>query len=280
MPVHVVTDSACDRPQDSIAGKPITVVPLTIRFGGDEYVDRKDLTPAEFWSKVKASPVLPETAAPPPGAFEQAYRDAIAQGTDGIVCITLSGDLSATYESAELAARNVSEGSDVPIRVVDSKSITMGLGFMVLAAAEAAAAGKGVDDVAGAAEDLIPRTYVYGCLDTLDNLKKGGRIGGAQAFLGSLLSIKPIINISSGSVEEEAKQRTRAKSLKYLADKVKATGGVDKLAVMSGAADDVDQLIDLLAADFPRDQIIVGEIGAVIGTHGGPGVVGVSYVTA
>jgi DegV family protein with EDD domain len=277
MPVHVVTDSACDLPQDSIAGKPITVVPLSIRFGGDEYVDRKDLTPAEFWSKVKASPVLPETAAPPPGAFEQAYRDAIAKGADGVVCITLSGDLSATYESAELAARNV---TDVPIRVVDSKSITMGLGFMVLAAAEAAEAGKGIEDVVGAAEDLIPRTYVYGCLDTLDNLKKGGRIGGAQAFLGSLLSIKPIINISTGVVEEEAKQRTRAKSLKYLADKVKASGNVDKLAVMSGAADDVDQLIDLLAADFPRDQIIVGEIGAVIGTHGGPGVVGVSYVTA
>ena len=277
MSVHVVTDSACDLPQDTIAGKPITVVPLSIRFGGDEFVDRKDLTPAEFWSKVKASPVLPETAAPPPGAFEQAYRDAIASGADGVVCITLSGDLSATYESAELAARNV---SDVPIRVVDSKSITMGLGFMVLAAAEAAEAGKGIEDVVGAAEDLIPRTYVYGCLDTLDNLKKGGRIGGAQAFLGSLLSIKPIINISTGVVEEEAKQRTRAKSLKYLADKVKAAGSVDKLAVMSGAADDVDQLIDLLAADFPRDQIIVGEIGAVIGTHGGPGVVGVSYVTA
>ena len=277
MSVHVVTDSACDLPQDTIAGKPITVVPLSIRFGGDEFVDRKDLTPAEFWSKVKASPVLPETAAPPPGAFEQAYRDAIANGADGVVCITLSGDLSATYESAELAARNV---SDVPIRVVDSKSITMGLGFMVLAAAEAAEAGKGIDDVVGAAEDLIPRTYVYGCLDTLDNLKKGGRIGGAQAFLGSLLSIKPIINISTGVVEEEAKQRTRAKSLKYLADKVKAAGNVDKLAVMSGAAEDVDQLIDLLAADFPRDQIIVGEIGAVIGTHGGPGVVGVSYVTA
>ena len=275
--VHVVTDSACDLPQDAIAGKAITVVPLTIRFGENEYVDRKDLTPAEFWSKVKASPVLPETAAPPPGAFEQAYRDAIANGADGIVCITLSGDLSATYESAELAARNM---GDVPIRVVDSKSITMGLGFMVLAAAEAAAAGKGVDDVAGAAEDLIPHTYVYGCLDTLDNLKKGGRIGGAQAFLGSLLSIKPIINISSGSVEEEAKQRTRAKSLKYLSDKVKAAGNVDKLAVMSGAAEDVGQLIDLLAADFPRDQIVIGEIGAVIGTHGGPGVVGVSYVTA
>lgn len=275
--VHVVTDSACDLPPDSIAGKPITVVPLTIRFGADEYVDRKDLTPGEFWSKVKASPVLPETAAPPPGAFEQAYRDAIAAGAEGIVCITLSGDLSATYESAELAARNV---TDVPVRVVDSKSITMGVGFMVLAASDAAEAGKGVDDVAGAAEDLIPRTFVYGCLDTLDNLKKGGRIGGAQALLGSLLSIKPIINISTGVVEEEAKQRTRAKSLKYLADKVKAAGEVDKVAVMSGAAEDVGLLIDLLAADFPRDQIIVGEIGAVIGAHGGPGVVGISYVTA
>lgn len=275
--VHVVTDSACDLPPDAIAGRPITVVPLTIRFGGEEFVDRKDLTPQEFWSRVKASPVLPETAAPPPGAFEQAYRDAVAAGAEGIVCITLSGDLSATYESAVLAARNV---SDVAVRVVDSKSITMGVGFMVLAAADAAEAGKGVDDVAGAAEDLIPRTYVYGCLDTLDNLKKGGRIGGAQAFLGSLLSIKPIINISTGVVEEESKQRTRAKSLKYLADKVRAAGEVERIAVMSGAAPDVDQLLDLLVqTGFPRDQIVVGEIGAVIGAHGGPGVVGISYVT-
>lgn len=275
--VHIVTDSACDLPPENIAGKPVTVVPLTIRFGGDEFVDRKDLTPKEFWSKVKASPVLPETAAPPPGAFEQAYRDAIGAGAEGIVCITLSGDLSATYQSAELAAKSI---TDVPIRVVDSKSITMGLGFMVLAALEAAEAGKGVDDVAGAVEDLIPRSYVYGCLDTLDNLKKGGRIGGAQAFLGSLLSIKPIINISSGVVEEEAKQRTRAKSLKYLADKVNSAGEVERLAVMHGSAPDVDLLIDLLATNFPRDQIVVGEIGAVIGAHGGPGVVGVSYVTA
>ncbi|MFP5328109.1 MAG: DegV family protein [Acidimicrobiia bacterium] len=275
--VHIVTDSACDLPPENIAGKPVTVVPLTIRFGGDEFVDRKDLTPKEFWSKVKASPVLPETAAPPPGAFEQAYRDAIGAGAEGIVCITLSGDLSATYQSAELAAKSI---TDVPIRVVDSKSITMGLGFMGLAALEAAEAGKGVDDVAGAVEDLIPRSYVYGCLDTLDNLKKGGRIGGAQAFLGSLLSIKPIINISSGVVEEEAKQRTRAKSLKYLADKVNSAGEVERLAVMHGSAPDVDLLIDLLATNFPRDQIVVGEIGAVIGAHGGPGVVGVSYVTA
>jgi DegV family protein with EDD domain len=275
--VHVVTDSACDLPPEQIEGRAITVVPLSIRFGSDEYVDRKDLTPGEFWAKVKASAVLPETAAPAPGAFEQAYRDAISAGADGVVCITLSSLLSGTYEAAELAARNM---PDANIRVVDSRSITMGLGFMVLAAAETAADGKSIDDVVAAVEGVKSRTHVYGALDTLDNLKKGGRIGGAQAMLGSMLSIKPILDLSSGEVHEEAKQRTRTKSLKYLADKVKSAGEIERLAVMTGGATDVEQLLDLLESSLPRDQIVVGEIGAVIGAHGGPGVVGVTYVTA
>lgn len=272
--IRVVTDSSCDLPQAMVAELGIDIVPLTIRFGNDEFVDRTELSAAEFWSKVATSPVLPETAAPSPGAFEEAFRRALADGAEGVVCVTLSAGLSATFQAAELAAKNV--GADIAVRVVDSRSVTVGLGLAVLAAARAAKAGKGLDDVAGVVEDLVPRTRVYGALDTVENLRKGGRIGAAQAMLGSMLSIKPIITIM-GTVEAESKQRTRSKSLRYLVEKVREHGQVEDLAVAHGAAKDVDELLDLLAAVYPRDDILVADIGPVIGTHGGPGVIGVVF---
>ena len=276
--IRVVTDSASDLPPDLEAELGIEVVPLTIRFGAEELVDRRDLSPKEFWSRMASSPLLPETAAPSPGAFEEAYRKAGAEGADGVVCITLSGDLSATYQSAVVAAQAVSD--DIPVRVIDSRTVTMAEGLMAIAAARAAKQGKGLDDVYGVAEDLVSRTKLYGALDTMENLKKGGRVGSAQALIGSMLSIKPIIEITgetNGKVEAESKQRTRSKALRYLVEKVRQHGQVEDLAVMHGAAPDVDELLDLLGAVYPRDDIIVGDIGPVIGTHGGPRVIGVVF---
>jgi len=276
--IRVVTDSACDLPPDLEAELGIDIVPLTIRFGNEELVDRRDLSPTEFWSRMASSPVLPETAAPSPGAFEESFRKAADEGFDGVVCITLSGDLSATYQSAVVAAKAV-EGV-IPVRVIDSRTVTMAEGLMALAAARAAKQGKGLDDCAGVAEDLISRTKLYGALDTMENLKKGGRVGSAQALLGSMLSIKPIIEITgetNGKVEAESKQRTRSKALRYLVEKVRQHGQVEDLALMHGAAPDVDELLDLLGAVYPRDDIIVGDIGPVIGTHGGPRVIGVVF---
>jgi DegV family protein with EDD domain len=274
--IRVVTDSACDLPPALVEQYGIDIVPLTIRFGDEELVDRQDLTPTEFWARCAKSPVLPETAAPSPGAFEDAFRRAVADGCDGVVCVNLSSALSATIQAAEMAARAVADA--IPVRVVDSQSLTMGQGVMVLAAARMAQEGKGLDDVAGAAQDLVGRVRVYGALDTLENLKKGGRVGGAQAMIGTMLSIKPIIEVSSGKVEPESKQRTRGKSLAYLVSKVRDAGEVEQLAVMHGDAPDLEEFLDLLADVYPRDQIIVGDIGAVIGTHGGPRVIGVTFV--
>ena len=273
--IRVITDSACDLPPETAAQYGIEIVPLTIRFGDEELVDRRDLTPTEFWERVAQAPVLPETAAPPPGAFEEAYRRAADEGAEGVVCVTLSSELSATYQSAQLAAEAV--GEDVPVRVVDSRAVTMGQGTMAVAAAEAAVQGKGIDDVAGAAEDLVPRTRTFAALDTLENLKRGGRIGAAQALLGSVLDIKPIIAVVDGRVEPESRQRTRGKSLRYLVSKVREHAPVENLAVRHGAAPDVEAVLDLLAEVYPRDRIIVGDVGAVIGTHAGPGVVGVTF---
>lgn len=273
MPVRVVTDSAADLTDELAADLGVTVVPLTIRFGAEEFVDRQDLTPAEFYARCAASPVLPETAAPSPGAFEAAFRDAFDHGADAVVCINISSGLSATMASAQNAARAL-EGRD--IRVLDSRSVTWGLGSQVEAAARAAAGGASADDIVALVEDMVRRTRVFGTLDTLDNLKKGGRIGGAQALIGTLLSIKPLISVE-GVVEEAGRARTRSKALRALVDKVRESGAVENVGVMHGSAPDVDQFVELMAEVVPRDALHVGEIGATIGVHGGPRVMGVTF---
>jgi DegV family protein with EDD domain len=273
--VRIVTDSSCDLPPTLEAEHGITIVPLTIRFGDEEFVDRRDLSPKEFWSRCASSAVLPETAAPSPGAFTEAFEKAAADGCDGVVCINLSSALSATFSAAELGAKEVA--GTIPVRVIDSRTLTMGLGNLCLSAARVAGGGKDIDEVVAAVESRIPTTRTYAALDTLENLKKGGRIGGAQAMLGSMLSIKPIIDVTGGKVEQESKQRTRSKSLRYLADKVREQPGVENLAVMHGDAPDVDEMLDLLAPIYPRDQIVVGDLGAVIGAHGGPRTMGITF---
>jgi DegV family protein with EDD domain len=272
---RVVTDSSCDLPADLVAELDIDIVPLTIRFGNEELVDRRDLSPKEFWARCTTSPVLPETAAPSAGAFEDAYRRAAAAGADGAVAITISSQLSATGQSAQMAAKSVQ--GDIPVRTVDSLSVTMGLGMIVADAARLAAEGKSADEVAARAESLVARTRVYGALDTLENLKKGGRVGGAQALLGSMLSIKPIIEVRDGQVEPESRQRTRTRALRYIADKVRDAGAIENLAVMHGDAPDLDEFIELLEPHFPRDKMVIGDIGAVIGAHAGPRVIGVAF---
>jgi DegV family protein with EDD domain len=276
--IRVVTDSACDLPPELAAAEGVTIVPLTIRFGGEELVDGRDLTTAGFWERCGASPVLPETAAPSPGAFEAAFRDLAEQGAEGIVCVNISSHLSATMQSAQVAAGAVA--SQIPVRVVDSRFASMGQGLMVLAAARMAGQGKGLDDVAGTVEDLIPRTKLLATLDTLENLKKGGRIGGAQALIGTVLSIKPVIQVLDGAVEQESKQRTRARSLRYLVDKVKESAPVESVTVMHGQAPDLEEMLEMLDEVVPRSEVLVGLIGPVIGTHAGPRAIGVTFHTA
>ena len=278
MTVRVVTDSSCDLPEALVAELGIDVVPLTIRFGDEELVDRRDLTPSEFWARCGTSAVLPSTAAPAPGAFEEVFRKAAANGAEGVLCVNLSSKLSATGEAAQAAARAVA--GDVPVRVVDSLSVTLGLGMIAVECARRATDGAGLDDVVGLAEDMAVRTKVFGSLDTLEYLKKGGRIGAAQALLGSILSIKPVIEVVDGKVEPGPKQRTRSRALRWLADQVGAQQGAANLAVLHGDAPDVDALLDLLAPHYPREQIVVGQLGAVVGAHTGPRTIGVAFQAA
>lgn len=277
--VHVVTDSSCDLPAGIADELGISIIPLTIRFGDEEFVDRSELSTAEFWTRCVNSDTLPETAAPAPGQFEQTYRSAAANGATGVIVVSLSSALSATMQSAQLAARTVMADPDIDldVRVVDSRTISMGLGTIALACARAARDGAAIDEIEALANDLVDRTRVFGALDTLDNLKKGGRIGNAKAMLATALSIKPIIEVTGGVVEQAGKQRTRSKALAYLVDKVKSYDGrIENLAVLHADCSDIDLFVEMLAP-YHTDDIVIGEIGPVIGTHGGRGTIGVAF---
>ena len=275
MAVRLVTDSSCDLTVEQAAAHQVEVVPLSIRFGSEEFEDGTELTVEAFYEKLSSSPDLPETAAPSPGKFDAAFRRQAEAGADAIICCNLSSGLSATMQSAKTAAAGFDA---VPVHVVDSRSITSGLGTQVLLAAQAGADGATAQEVLDLLQDLIRRTHVIGALDTLENLKKGGRIGGAQALVGSLLSIKPILDVSSGEVEEAGRARTRRKALETLRERVAEHGKVEHLRIAHGFAPDVDTMLDLLAKDHDRDSIGIGPIGPVIGAHGGPRVMGVTWL--
>ncbi|MCX7621078.1 MAG: DegV family protein [Acidimicrobiales bacterium] len=273
--VRIVTDSSCDLRSALANAHGIDIVPLSIRFGDEEYTDGVDLSVEEFYEKMRSFPGLPETAAPAPGQFEEVFRRASSNGYDSVVCINLSSELSATMQSAQTAAKTLEDGFDV--RVIDSRSITMGLGTIVLEAAKAAHEGKDADEIVALVDALRSRTRVVGALDTLENLKKGGRIGGAQAFIGSMLSIKPLVDISTGAVEKAGQQRTRKKSLLWLRDRV-LQEGVERLAVMHAEAPDIEEFLSLLSEDINRDEIHVDLLGPVIGTHAGLGTIGCCWL--
>ena len=276
--IQVVTDSACDLVPSLTDERDVRVVPLTIRFGAEELIDREELSTKEFWDRVITGNDMPETAAPSPGAFQKAFVEAADAGRSGVVCLTISSRLSATYQAACTAADMVS--NRIAVRVVDTLSVTLGQGLLVLAAADLADQGRHHDDVAAAVDDMKRRTYVYGVVDSLDFLRRGGRIGGAAHLLGSLLSIKPVVEVRDGVVEVESKQRTRSRSLQYLAGKALAAEPIERLAVANGAAPDIDEVVTAVKRTNPAHDLVVGDLGPVVGSHTGPGTAGVTFVRA
>ncbi len=275
--VRIITDSACDLPDSVVHSLGIEIVPLFIRFGEDELIDREQLTTAQFWQRCSLESELPSTAAPSPGRFEDTVRKLQGEGATGVVIINLSGELSGTIAAARVAAEKMKTLLDV--RVVDSRTVTMGLGAIVVACARAAQDGKNIDEIEALAHDLSRRCKVWGALDTLENLKKGGRIGGAKAMLASVLSIKPIIEVRDGVVQEGGKQRTRSKALAFLVDKVReasANPGISQLSILNADCSDVEAFITQLKTVY-SGEIMVGDIGAVVGAHAGRGTIGVAF---
>jgi DegV family protein with EDD domain len=275
--IRVVTDSACDLSAELTAERPLTVVPLSIRFGSEEFVDGSTLSTDDFWARCAASPVLPETSAPSPGAFQEAFTAAADAGYDGVLSLSISSGVSATYQAAVAAAKAVSDR--IAVRTIDTRSMTMGQGLMALDAADLAAAGSDLDQLVARIEHLIPRTSVFGVVDNLEHLEKGGRIGGARALLGSLLSIKPVVTLVDGVVAEESKQRTRSRSLRYLADKAKQAPPLSRMAVCDGAAGDIGEFLEMIDGVPTEHPRVVVDLGPVVGTHTGPGTIGLCLVT-
>jgi len=276
--IRVVTDTACDLPDDILNELGIGLVSLKIRFGSEEFVDRVELSTKEFWSRCSSFDGLPETSAPSPGQFKEAFEAMASAGAEGVVCVNLSSKMSATIQAAHQAVEAVSGA--LTVRVVDSESVSLGQGLVAIEAARKAAAGGSIDEVASAAEAAVGGMKLFGAIDTLENLKRGGRIGGASALLGSLLSIKPVIQVLDGEVQPESKQRTRGKALRYLADKARDAGTVSSMAAFGADAPDMDEFLEMLRAARPSEKILVGDVGPVIGTHSGPGAIGVAWINA
>lgn len=274
MAVRIVTDSASDLPQSVCDELGIEVVPLTIRFGEKEYVDRRELSGDEFWKKLESSAVLPETAAPSVGAFEETFRRLADGGADGIVCINLSAQMSATHQSALVAAKALD--GVCPVHIVDSKTASMGTGNLVLHAARRARAGAPIGTIVPEVEDARDRSGLLATLDTLEYLRKGGRIGGAQALLGSMLSIKPIITVTDGTVNQAGKVRTRSKALRFIADRLPTD--LEIVSVLHSNAPDLDEFLELISPATAGAEVLVGLVGPVVGVHTGPRLIGVTWV--
>jgi DegV family protein with EDD domain len=271
--IRVVTDSSCDLPHEVAVTHRIAIVPLTIRFGDREYVDRIDLTQDEFWDRLRTSTDLPETSAPSAGDFRERFMSLAEEGADGIVAVCLSSSLSATYQAAVIAAEQTTA---VPVTVVDSRNVSMALGFQVLEAARAAARGDNLEQVAAAALAARDRSSFVAALDTLEYLQRGGRIGSTQAFLGGLLNIKPLITVENGVVAAVGRVRTRTKALAALGERAARLGsGVEEIAILTGDSPDVEDFRQQLSTVFPI-HLIAG-IGPIVGTHSGPGVLGIAY---
>ncbi len=269
--IRIVTDNGCDLPEDLLAERGVTAVPLEVRLGKTGAISLTGLSPEEFWKIASKSDALAETSAPAPGAFHDAFAAAAADGCAGVICVTLSSGLSATYQAA-LAGAEAFQGR-FPIAVIDSLVASVAEGLLVLEAADLVESGADFATAVSTVRAEVPKALVFGTTQTLDYLRRGGRIGSAAAFFGGLLSIKPVITVRDGVVVGESRQRTRAHSLEYLAGKLKEIGPIKRLAVGHAEADDIDHFLDLTDPFFPRADTLVACIGPVIGAHTGPGTI-------
>jgi DegV family protein with EDD domain len=275
--VRIVTDSTADLTKEQQQAAGITVVPLNVHFGDEVFRDHVDLTADEFFRRLKGSAQLPRTSQPSVGVFEEAYRT-LRENGDEIVSVHLSSKVSGTYNSALMAAKGVDEQA---IEVVDSLSTSMALGFMALEGARMARAGRDRATIAARMRALVPKARVICVVDTLTYLERGGRIGKARALLGSLLNVKPILQLNDGEVVPIGRARGRPQALNKLVELLERDGQVSQLAIMHGAAQaDAEQLRERVAASYPGLDILLTEIGAVLGTHTGPGVIGFTYLLA
>jgi len=269
MTVKIVTDSVADLPSGVVKELGITVIPMLVRFGEKVYRDGIDLTSEQFYEKLKESKTLPVTSVPSPGAFAEAY-DSLAEKTDEILAVIVSSKLSGTYEVALQSVELMKKKCRV--EVIDSGWATMAQGFIVMKAAKAAQAGASLDEVAEITRKTIPRVDFLSTFDTLEYLLRGGRIGKAQAFLGSLLKVNPLITLRDGVVEPAGRARSRAKAIERLHGFATSYSYIEEMAIEDTACpDEAEVLVERLGAKFPKERIYRSKMTPAIGTHTGPG---------
>lgn len=279
--VQIVTDSSINMPQALRQELGLVVVPLKVIFGTTEYRDEIDLTNEQFYQMLPNAKEHPKTSQPSAGDFIQVYKPLLESGKE-IVSLHLSSKLSGTYASACAAKTELEHQfkKALPITIVDTPWISMALGLLCIAAAQAAAAGKSSDQVVATVNALIPKLNVIFVLDTLEYLRRGGRIGGARAMLGTLLNFKPMLEIKNGVVEPLEKPRSRAKAIQRLLEIMQArTGGkpVHAAVLHAQAPDDAAALEAEIRRTFTCQEFYRSEVGPVLGVHTGPGTLGLAF---
>ncbi|MDD3678110.1 MAG: DegV family protein [Dehalococcoidales bacterium] len=276
MTVKIVTDTLSDIPDDVANKLGITLIPLTVSFGHESFLDRIEITSEEFYERLVREETIPTTTQPSPLTFANAYKN-LAEESDEILVITLSGKLSGTYQSA-LNAKNSVNGI-CRIEVMDSQKIIMSFGLAVIAAAKMANAGAGIDEIITRTNARLENSQLVAYFDTLKYLAKGGRVGKAQGFVGSLLSVKPILTIKDGEMAPLTRVRSKAAGIDYLCNAVAATDNIESVGVeYCTTPEDAELLIERISSIVPRENIYKSIVCPVVGTYSGPGGLAVSIM--
>ena len=274
--VKILTDSLADIPPVIIKELDITTVPCTVRFGTEEFLDRVNLFPPEFYRRLVASPTLPTTAFPSSQMFEEVYRK-LAETTDRILAIHTIASLTGIYNASRIAAENI---SNARIELIDSEQVSMSLGWLVILAARAAKEGASLAQVRSIVENAKTRVHIIAMLDTLEYAQRGGRLGKGAALVGSMLNVKPLVSAVHSEIVPVENVRTQKRALERLAEIVLASGPIQELSVIhADAPQHALTLQKMLAKTFPINQIVMSETGPVLGTHTGPGAVGIAWLT-
>ncbi len=270
MTVKIVTDSTADLPPGLAEELGITVVPVYVKFGGEVYRDRVDISEDEFYQRLMSDPAHPSTEPPTPRDFADVYEK-LSQEADGIISIHISSKISATCNSARRGAELVE--TEFPIEVVDSKLVTMGLGMLVMAANSITESGKNLPQVMEEVKRIIPSIRLLGLLDTLKYLARGGRIGKTRAFLGSILAVKPMLTMRDGELESAGQVRKRTDGIERLVDFVKKTADIEDLSIVySTTPDEAQTLAERMDSIFNKEKIRLVRLGPALGAHAGPGI--------
>ena len=275
--VAIVTDSSAFLPGALLEQYGIHMIPLNLHWGEESMLDGVDITTDAFYRRLAEADELPTTSQPSAGRFLK-FFEKVAEGAESIVGVFISSELSGTFASAN-AAREMM--ADFPLEIVDSRSASLGLGLMAIAAARAASAGKDYRQVAAEARTLAQHTRVLFVVDTLEYLHKGGRIGGAKRFLGSVLSIKPLLHLVDGKIEPLGSVRTKGKALEKMLsvvrDETAGAGALHMAVINAAAAEEGDELCERVRREFDPVELIQGELSPVVGAHTGPGTLGLGF---